>query len=115
MLSLIASTDSQPGMEPVGHDRKASSLARSHESRTAEQQVLGDCLRELIHSWYSRGEFERLECVELILVLGWSNQQVADQMGLSEQAVANHKSFVVQKLKLAGAKLRNVDWNQLKL
>jgi hypothetical protein len=36
-------------------------------------------------------------------------------LDISEQAVANHKSFVIQKLKAAAttAKLRDVDWNRL--
>jgi RNA polymerase sigma-70 factor (ECF subfamily) len=114
-LSLIAGTDSQPGTEPMGRARKASSLARSRETRIGEQKVLCECLRELIQSWFSRGEFERLECVELLFVLGWSNKDVAAKMGLSEQSVANHKSFVVGKLKAAveAARLRDVDWVKL--
>ena len=72
-LSLTAGNSSQPGSEPVSRDRKASSMARSREHRVGEQKVLSDCLRGLIQSWFSRGEFERLQCVELLFVLGWSN------------------------------------------
>jgi RNA polymerase sigma-70 factor (ECF subfamily) len=39
--------------------------------------------------------------VELIFVLGWQNKDVARRMSLTEQAVANHKFFVVQKLREA--------------
>jgi len=92
-------------------------MARSREHRVSEQKVLSECLKELIHSWFSRGEFERLQCVELLFVLGWSNRDVAVKLGLSEQAVANHKSYVVTKLKAAAvaARLRDVDWKQLKV
>lgn len=116
-LSLIGGNSSRPGNEPVGRDRKASSMARSREHRVSEQKVLSECLKELIHSWFSRGEFERLQCVELLFVLGWSNRDVAAKLGLSEQAVANHKSFVVTKLKAAAvaARLRDVDWKQMKV
>lgn len=116
-LSLMAGNGLQSGNEPVGRDRKASSMARSRENRVGEQKVLSECLRELIQSWFSRGEFERLQCVELLFVLGWSNRDVAAKLGLSEQAVANHKSHVVAKLKAAAvaAKLREVDWKQLKI
>jgi RNA polymerase sigma-70 factor, ECF subfamily len=101
--------------EPAGRDRPASSLARSRERFLIEERVLGDCLRGLIQSWFSRGEFERLECAELLFVLGWSNKEVAARMQLSEQAVANHKSFVVGKLKAAAeaARLRDVNWKSL--
>jgi RNA polymerase sigma-70 factor, ECF subfamily len=117
MLSLMPSTDSQSGHEPVSRDRKASSLARSNEYKVAQQKVIVDCLRGLIQSWFSRGEFERLECMELLFVRGWSNKDVAAKLGISEQSVANHKDFTVRKLKAAAAaaKLRDVDWNGLKL
>jgi RNA polymerase sigma-70 factor (ECF subfamily) len=113
----MASNNSQPGSEPMGRDRKASSMARSREQRVGEQKVLSNCLKALIQSWFSRGEFERLQCVELLFVLGWSNKDVAQKLSLSEQAVANHKSYVVGKLKAAAvaAKLREVDWKGLKV
>lgn len=115
MLPLLIGTDSSSGSEPTARNRKASSLARSAERNLVVERVLGDCMRGLIQSWFSRGEFERLKCVELLFSLGWSNKDVADQIGISEQSVANHKSFVVQKLKAAAtsARLRDVDWNRL--
>ncbi len=114
-LSLVVATESHAEFHPAGRERKASSLARSAERRVIEERVLGDCLREMIQSWFSRGEFERLKCVELLFVLGWPNKDVAAHLNLSEQAVANHKSFVVSKLKLAAetARLRDVNWNRL--
>lgn len=116
-LSLIAGTESKPGNEPAGRNRKASSIARSREDRIGEKKVLSDCLRGLIQTWFSRGEFERLQCVELLFVLGWSNKDAALKLGLSEQAVANHKSYAVGKLKAAAtaAKLRDIDWTGLKI
>ena len=115
VLPLMTATDSGAGSEPVARGRKASSMARSTERNIAVERVLGDCLRGLIQSWLSRGEFERLKCVELLFALGWSNQDVAAELQISEQAVANHKSFVVQKLKATAtqARLRDVDWDRL--
>jgi RNA polymerase sigma-70 factor (ECF subfamily) len=77
--------------------------------------VLGDCLRQLVQSWFSRGEFERLSCLELLFVRGLPNRDVAQLLAISEQAVANHKQFAVQKLKAAAeaANLRHVDWQRL--
>jgi len=111
MFSLVAASESQAGNEPAGRARKASSMARSAEHHVAQQKVLGDCLRELIRTWLSRGEFERLECIELLFVLGWTNKAVAIKLGLSEQAVANHKDFTIRKLKqaAAAARLRDID------
>lgn len=116
-LSLSAGFGSNAGIDPAGRQRKASSMARSREHHIIEQTVLGNCLKTLIQSWFSRGEFERLKCIELLFVLGWANKEVANELGISEQAVANHKSFVVGKLKEAAtaAKLRDVDWDTLRL
>ena len=52
-----------------------------------------------------------------MFVLGWANKEVASELGISEQSVANHKSFTVGKLKeaAAAAKLRDVDWDTLRL
>jgi RNA polymerase sigma-70 factor, ECF subfamily len=97
--------------EPVGNDRRASSLAQSRERRVAEEQIIGECLRSLIASWKDNEELERLQCIELLFVLGWPNKSVAERLGISEQAVANHKHFAVTKLKEAAkkARIRNFD------
>lgn len=115
LLPLLIATESGRGHEPAGPDRKASSLARSAERNLVVERVLGDCMRGLIQSWFSRGEFERMKCVELLFVLGWSNKDVATKLAISEQVVANHKSFVVQKLKAAAtaARIRDVDWETI--
>lgn len=116
-LTLSAQSASDAGFDPASRQRKASSMARSREHHVIEQTVLGNCLKSLIQSWLSRGEFERLKCVELLFVLGWPNKEVATELAITEQTVANHKSFVVGKLKEAAtaAKLRDVDWDKLKL
>ena len=95
--------------EPAGSARRASSMMRSREDRTAEQTVVGRCLTSLVEQWLSSGEFERLQCVELLFVLGWPNRDVATFMSISEQAVANHKFFVVSKLKAAAKEARLID------
>ena len=64
------------------------------------------CLRDLIADFKKSGAWERLQCVELIFVLGWPNKHVAKRLNLTEQAVANHKFFVVAKLKDAAKKAR---------
>ncbi len=88
-LPLLLPSDSGAGEEPVARTRKASSMARSSENHIAMERVIGDALRSLIQTWLSRGDFERLKCVELLFVLGWSNKDVAAELEISEQAVAN--------------------------
>jgi len=98
-LPLQPPDASGTGFEPAGSARAASSMIRSREGRDAESQLLGDVLGSLIQEWLDAGQLERLECIELLLVLGWKNKDVATHLGISEQDVANHKSFVLRKLK----------------
>lgn len=107
-LSSTANDDRRP-RELTGPGRAASSLLRSQERHSSECAVIENCLRELIAGFKADGAWERLQCVELIFVLGWANKDVARRLNISEQAVANHKFFVVSKLKDAAitARLRN--------
>jgi RNA polymerase sigma-70 factor (ECF subfamily) len=110
---IVGSSGGSPDLP--GSDRMASSLARSRERRVTEEQVLQEGLKTLIGQWQERGEFERLQCIELLFVLGRSNKEVAGQLGISEQAVANHKHFVLGKLKdcVAASPLRGADLAEL--
>jgi RNA polymerase sigma-70 factor, ECF subfamily len=110
-IPLIVEDSQGHWSEPIGNDRRASSLAQSRERRVAEEQIIGECLRSLIASWKDNEELERLQCIELLFVLGWPNKSVAERLGISEQAVANHKHFAVTKLKEAAkkARIRNFD------
>ena len=113
-VSLFPSSagDSGPGSrEPAGRARVASSLARSREGRDAQEALVARTLRDLIAGWKAAGEWERLMCAELLFVAGLPNKEVAVRLGISEQAVANHKYFVVGKLKAAAkaSKLRDAD------
>ena len=93
----------------TGPGRAASSMMRSSEKSKVESTVIESCLRDLIQDFKVSGAWERLYCVELIFVLGWANKDVAARLNTTEQAVANHKFFVVTKLKDAAksAKLQN--------
>jgi RNA polymerase sigma-70 factor (ECF subfamily) len=114
LLPSLATPESDaPGdYQPPSRDRRVSSLARSHERKVIAERVLGDCLRQLVQTWISRAELERLMCLELLLVAGMPNKDVATRLQISEQTVANHKSFVLQKLKAAAATagLRDEEW-----
>lgn len=101
--------------EPQGPQRRASSLARSREQRDSEELFIARTLGDLIREWRTCGEWERLQCVELLFVRGLPNKEVAVALGLSEQTVANHKYFVVNKLKAAADKARISDWDPQRL
>jgi len=110
-IPLTAGDDEGSSNEPAGAARRASSLVRSGERKVGERRVIADCLQELIDGWRRRGEWERLQCLELLFVLGWSNKEAAERLGISEQAVANHKHCVVTKLKEAATRARLRDFN----
>ena len=76
----------------------ASSLARSQERRELESEAISECLGQLIQQWRERGDYVRLKVLELLLVKGWANQEVARFLGISEQQVANFRFAAVKKL-----------------
>lgn len=96
---------------PAGRARRASSMARSAEGKSIERKIITDCLRELIVAWKAKGEWERLKCIELLFAAGLPNKDAADRLGISQQAVANHKQFVVLKLKEAATRARLRDFD----
>ncbi len=67
----------RPLEEVPGPIRAASSIARSDERRQAEEQLLADSLGRLVGEWLDRGDFTRLRCLELLIVKGWANKDVA--------------------------------------
>lgn len=110
-ISLFLPDSQGKAIEPAGNARRASSMLRSREGKTAERNVIAECLGELIERWIDRREFERLMCIELLFALGMANKDAATRLGITEQAVANHKHYVVNKLREAGerARLRDFD------
>ena len=99
----LTAKDGTPS-EPVGRYRHASSLMRSREQHGIEERVLVKALGEQIDGWRERGEWERLMCIELLFVRGVANKDAAGSLGITEQAVANHKFAAVSKLKEAARK-----------
>lgn len=90
--------------EPAGRYRHASSLMRSREQHGIEERILVKALGDQIEGWRARGEWERLMCIELLFVRGLANKEAATRLGITEQAVANHKFATVSKLKEAARK-----------
>ena len=89
----------RPIEEVPGGDRAASSIARSGERREAEARVLTESLGHLVREWLGKADFDRLRCLELLIVKGWANKDVAKYLNLSEQAVASYKFQAVSRLK----------------
>ncbi len=89
----------RPLDEVPGDGRPASSIARSGERRKAEERLLTEALGQLVKEWLARSDYDRLRCLELLIVKGWANKDVAKYLGLTEQAVASYKFQTVGRLK----------------
>ena len=94
-------------IEPVGVDRVASSIARSVERKAIEEQSVRDAIAEQIDRWKKTGAWVKLQVIELLFVMGRNNKDVAEQLEISEQQVANYKSdfqirlrAIVQRMEL---------------
>jgi RNA polymerase sigma-70 factor (ECF subfamily) len=77
----------------------ASSIARGQEKRELEALAIARALGAMIQQWQERGEFIRIQVLELLLVKGWPNREVARFLQISEQQVANYRFAAVQKLR----------------
>ena len=89
----------RPLEEVPGGARAASSIARSGERRKAEERLLTESLGQLVREWLARGDYDRLRCMELLVVKGWANKDVAKYLEITEQAVASYKFQTISRLK----------------
>src|SRR5947208_4083355 len=89
----------RPLEEVPGGARPAPSIARSGARREAEEPLVTDSMGQLVREWLARGDFDRLRCLELLIVKGWANTDVARYLDLTEQAVASYKFQTVGRLK----------------
>jgi len=89
----------RPLEEVPGGARPASSIARSGERRDAEERLLTDAMGQLVREWLGKSDFDRLRCLELLIVKGWANKDVAKYLDLTEQAVASYKFQTIGRLK----------------
>lgn len=89
----------RPLDEVPGQGRAASSIARSDERRQAEEQLLTEAVGTLVQEWLSKGDFDRLRCLELLIVKGWANKDAARYLGITEQAVASYKFQTLARLR----------------
>ena len=84
--------------ESDDRQRRASSLARSHERVELESAAIARALKQMIDHWRDKGEFVRIQVLELLFVKGWANKDVAKLLKVSEQQVANYRFAAVKKL-----------------
>src|SRR5207245_639881 len=63
-----------------------------------ETEAIVRYVGQMIRHWLDKGDFLRLKVIELLLVKGWANREVAGFLGISEQQVANYRFAAVKKL-----------------
>ncbi len=100
-LPLVSGSASNSSWEPPASARAASSILRSGERRRLEETALVAAMGDQIEHWRRRGDWQKIECLELLLVRGWSNKEAAARLGISEQTVANYKFEFLAKLRTA--------------
>jgi RNA polymerase sigma-70 factor (ECF subfamily) len=89
----------QSSWDVPGSQRAASALYRSEERRGLEEAAIVKALGDEIARWKQRGDWTKLKCIELLVVRGLPNKDVAAALGVSEQQVANFKFDFVSRLK----------------
>jgi RNA polymerase sigma-70 factor (ECF subfamily) len=97
-LSSTAASDSGTWDMPGGA-RPASSIARSGERRALEEDALARGIGEQIAHWRTKGDWQKVKCMELLFVAGASNKDVAGMLGITEQQVANFKFDFLDRLR----------------
>lgn len=95
------SSASSAGRELTGPGRPASSILRSGERKGLEEEALVAAMDGQLQHWRERGDWDKIRCTELLFVRGWANKDVAAELGLSEQTVANYKFDFLANLRTA--------------
>ena len=98
-VPLSSASDSAGEWHVSDSARHASSIARSGERKSLEEKAIIDALAEQIDRWREKGEWTKLMCAELLFVRGWANKDVAEELNISEQQVANYKFDFIARLR----------------
>ena len=109
VVPLSSSGGSEGGdWQIAGPARPASSIARSAERRGLEERAISTALRDQVQRWQERGDWSKLKCIELLFVVGLSNKEVAEELQMTEQQVANFKFDFLNRTKSLVAR-QNLD------
>jgi RNA polymerase sigma-70 factor (ECF subfamily) len=104
-LSSTGASDSGAWDMP-GAGRPASSIARSGERKALEEEAIARGLAEQIDNWRTKGDWQKVKCMELLFVRGAANKEVATALGITEQQVANFKFDFLDRLRTLVKKQR---------
>jgi RNA polymerase sigma-70 factor (ECF subfamily) len=100
-LHFVSDDESSSGnvlYKEMDPHQAVSSLVRSQERRDVESEAVARALGQLIRQWQERGDYLRLKVLELLLVKGWANRDVAAFLRIGEQQVASYRFSAVKKI-----------------
>ena len=98
-VPLSSASDTSGDWQVSDSARRASSIARSSERKNLEEKAIEAALREQIDRWREKAEWTKLMCAELLFVRGWANKDVAEELSITEQQVANYKFDFIARLR----------------
>ena len=98
-VPLSTGSESGGDWQIAGSARPASSIARSGERRELEEQAIIRAVGDQVSRWKDRGDWVKLMCIELLFVRGWANKDVAVELGITEQQVANFKFDFIARMR----------------
>ncbi len=100
-IPLSTGSDSTSGAQwqLQGNARPASSIARSGERKKIEEDALAEAIGDMIAKWQQKGDWIKLQCIELLIVKGMANKKAATLLNMSEQQVANFKFDFLSRLR----------------
>ena len=98
-LPLSSASNTSGERDPPSPARAPSSVVRSDERQALEETALIEAVRHEINRWRDRGEWRKMECLELLFVHGSTNREAASILQLSGQQVANYKFDFLAKIR----------------
>jgi RNA polymerase sigma factor (sigma-70 family) len=93
-----------------------SGYVAGQEDVAAQRNALVDCLRAYAEQCREQRRFQELMAVEMLMVLGLRNKEVASDLGLAETAVAGIKFRVLERWRrLTRTSAAKYDWQETDL
>jgi RNA polymerase sigma-70 factor (ECF subfamily) len=81
-----------------GTTETPSGILAQEEARRAQEDLLADVLRKLIHEYRDRNAFDDLQVIELLFYAGRRNLEVGELLEMDQKIVAGLKFRAIQKL-----------------
>lgn len=97
----------------IDSEESPSQYMAGQEAIAAQRGVLVDCLRQWVEQCQEQGRFQELMVIEMLVVLGLRNKEVASDLSMSETAVAGVKFRVLERWRaLTQAASPGREWNE---